>query len=99
MRTSGVASRVPSKAVPLATEPRPIPIPELRADLDACPARLGRAVEELLQIQEGARLVKVNVGSYFSGGIETEEQLDASLNALRQACLHHLGAGKKVLIQ
>ena len=44
-------------------------------DLDACPARLGRAVEELLLIQEGARLVKVNVGSYFSGGIESEEQL------------------------
>ena len=78
---------------------RPIPIPELRADLDACPARLDRAVEELLQIQEGARLVKVSVGAYFSGGIESEEQLDASLDALRDACLHHLGAGKKVLIQ
>ena len=82
-----------------ATPERPIPIPELRADLDACPARLNRAVEELLQIQEGARLVKVSVGAYFSGGIESEEQLDASLDALRDECLHHLGAGKKVLIQ
>jgi hypothetical protein len=78
---------------------RAIPIPELRADLDACPARLRRAVEELLQVQEGPRLVKISVTSYFSGGIESEEQLDASLNALRDACLHHLGAGKKVLIQ
>jgi hypothetical protein len=79
--------------------PRPIPIPELRSDLDACPARLGRAVDELLLLQEGARLIKVNIGSYFSGGIENEEQLIASLNALRDDCLHHLGAGKKVLIQ
>jgi hypothetical protein len=76
-----------------------IPIPELRSDLDAGPARLGKAVEELLLLQEGARLVKVNVGSYFSGGIESEEQLTSSLNALRDECLHHLGAGKKVLIQ
>jgi hypothetical protein len=78
---------------------RPIPIPELRADLDACPARLGRAVEELLQLQEGARLIKLSVGAYFAGGIESEEQLTASPSALRDDCLHHLGAGKKVLIQ
>jgi hypothetical protein len=82
-----------------ASPTRPIPIPELRSDLDACPARLSRAVEELLQIQEGTRLVKISVDSYFSGGIESEEQLDASLKALRDECLHHLGAGKKVLIQ
>ena len=79
--------------------PQPIPIPELRSDLDACPARLGKAVEELLLLQEGALLVKVNIGSYFSGGIENEEQLTSSLKALRDDCLHHLGAGKKVLIQ
>ena len=79
--------------------PQPIPIPELRSDLDACPARLGKAVEELLLLQEGALLVKVNIGSYFSGGIESEEQLTSSLKALRDDCLHHLGAGKKVLIQ
>jgi len=78
---------------------RPIPIPELRADIDACPARLSRAVQELLQVQEGERLVKISAGSYFSGGIESEEQLEASLGALRDECLHHLGAGKKVLIQ
>jgi hypothetical protein len=82
-----------------STLPQPIPIPELRSDLDACPPRLGKAVEELLLLQEGARLVKVNIGSYFLGGIENEDQLTASLNALRDECLHHLGAGKKVLIQ
>jgi hypothetical protein len=82
-----------------ATLARMIPIPELRADIDACPARLDRAVQDLLQIREGERLVKISAGSYFSGGIESEEQLEASLGALRDECLHHLGAGKKVLIQ
>jgi hypothetical protein len=82
-----------------ASPARPIPIPELRADVDACPVRLRKAVADILQIQEGARLVTINFDSYFSGGIESEEQLDASLNALRCECLHHLGAGKKVLIQ
>ncbi len=76
-----------------------VPIPELRSDIDACPARLNRAIEELLQLQEGSRLVKMSVGSYFAGGIESEEQLEAALQALRDDCLHHLGAGKKVLIQ
>jgi len=92
-----IAGPLESRAQASAT--KPIPIPELRSDLDACPARLSRAVEELLQLQEGSRLVKISVGSYFSGGIENEEQLNASLNALRDDCLHHLGAGKKVLIQ
>ena len=79
--------------------PRPIPIPELRSDVDASPARLNRAIEDLLHLQEGARLVKVNVGSYFSGSIDSEEQLDASIHALRDECLHHLGSGKKIFIQ
>ena len=55
-------SRVRSK-----TSPEPIPIPELRSDLDACPARLDRAVEELLLLQEGARLVKVSIGIVLLG--------------------------------
>jgi hypothetical protein len=79
--------------------PQPIPIPELRSDVFACRSRLDRAIEDLLQLQEGNRLVKMSVGSYFSGGIESEEQLDTALKALRDDCLHHIGAGKKLLIQ
>ncbi len=30
---------------------------------------------------------------------ECPMEIDASLNALRDECLHHLGSGKKVLIQ
>jgi hypothetical protein len=78
---------------------QPIPIPELRSDIDACPVRLNRAIEELLNLQAGNRLVKISISSYFSGGIESEEQLDAAIQAFRDDCLHHLGAGKKVLIQ
>jgi hypothetical protein len=96
-RRQRVAGPLESRAQ--AFPAQPIPIPELRADLDACPARLSRAVEELLKLQEGARLIKIHAKSYFSGGIDTEEQLNASLNALREDCLHHLGEGKKVLIE
>lgn len=37
--------------------------------------------------------------SYFSGGIETEEQLDQALAGLKEQCLELIGAGKKVLVQ
>ena len=60
--------------------PQPIPIPELRADIDACPARLGRADGGLCS-QEGDRLVKMSVAAYFAGGIESEEQLDSAIQA------------------
>ena len=75
--------------------PQPIPIPELRSDLDACPARLGRAVEELLLLQEGARLVKVNIGSYFSGGIESEEQLTCFIERAARRLLAPPGGGQE----
>jgi hypothetical protein len=48
---------------------------------------------------DGARVVRVTASSYFSGGIETEEQLDQALNGLKEQCLELIGAGKKVLVQ
>jgi hypothetical protein len=41
----------------------------------------------------------VSIGGYFSGGIETEEQLDAALAGVREECAKLIGAGKKVLVQ
>jgi hypothetical protein len=41
----------------------------------------------------------INAGSYFAGGIETEEQLDAALTGIREECARLIGAGKKVLPQ
>jgi hypothetical protein len=74
-------------------------VPLLRADLAACPARLSKAVEEMLRLIDGNRVVQVAASSYFRGGIETEEQLDQALSGLREQCLGLIGAGKKVLVQ
>lgn len=74
-------------------------IPQLRADADASAVRRNKAVEELLRLLDGNRVVKVSAASYFSGGVETEEQLDQALDGLKEQCLELIGAGKKVLIQ
>jgi hypothetical protein len=75
------------------------PIPQLRADTEACPTRLTKAVEDLARLLAGNRLVSLNLSKFFAGGIETEEQLDAALKGLREECLLHLGMGKKILVQ
>jgi hypothetical protein len=73
-------------------------IPFLRSERDACPSRLAQAIQKVHQTIEGDRLATIRVGSYFSGGIETEEQLDAALAGIREECLPLIGAGKKVVI-
>lgn len=75
------------------------PIPQLRSDTDACDKRLGDAVAEVHRLIEGDRIVQVKIGTHFSGGIDTEEQLDVALNGLREECLNHIGKNKRVLIQ
>ncbi len=75
------------------------PIPQLRADIDACPGRLDNAIRELRTLVDGNRIASVSARAYFSGGIETEEQLDAALQGLRDECASLIGAGKKVLVQ
>jgi hypothetical protein len=75
------------------------PIPQLRADRDACESRLKYAIAELRIIIDGDRVVTVSVGSYFASGIETEEQLDAALDGVREECARYIGAGKKIIVQ
>lgn len=75
-----------------------VPIPQLRADRDACEGRLRAAIAELRMIIDGERLVTVSVGSYFEGGIETEEQLKSALEGVREECTRLIGAGKKVIV-
>lgn len=53
----------------------------------------------MLRLLDGTRLVRVSAAQFFAGGIETEEQLDAALQGLREECLTQIGAGKKVLVQ
>ncbi len=76
-----------------------LPIAQLRSERDACDGRLRAAQAELRRIIDGERVVSVNLASYFSGGIETEEQLDAALEGVREECARLLGAGKKVIVQ
>ena len=85
---------------PLAQAPtRSTPIPQVRAETEACPARLLHAVEELLRMVDGNRVVRVAAAGYFAGGVETSEQLDAALTGLREECERLIGAGMKVLVQ
>ena len=89
---------------PLAARTNPdgvdrISIPMLREQHDACPAVLAKAVEEMLRILDGARIVRVAASGYFSGGIESEEQLEQALTGLRDECMELIATGKKVLIQ
>lgn len=76
-----------------------LPIPQLRSELDACDGRLRAAIAELRRIIDGERIVSVDIGTYFAGGIETEEQLDAALDGVREECARLIGAGKKVIVQ
>jgi Family of unknown function (DUF6079) len=74
-------------------------IPVLRADVDACPARLQRAVEEVARLVDGNRVACVKASSYFAGGVDSEEQLDQAMAGLKEQCLELLAEGKKVLVQ
>jgi len=76
-----------------------VPIPQLRSELDACETRLQDTIAELHRIVDGDRVATVRLGGYFSGGIETEEQLDAALAGIREECSRLIGTGKKVIVQ
>jgi hypothetical protein len=71
----------------------------LRSDIDACPGRTQKVIEEMLRLIDGSRLVRLEIGKFFSGGIETTEQLDAAIAALREECERQIAEGKRILIQ
>jgi hypothetical protein len=89
-------------AAPLVAGRQPLPhtapISLLHSERDACETRLRAAIRHLQETVEGERLAPVHVQSYFAGGIETEEQLDAALSGLREECARLIGAGKKVVV-
>jgi hypothetical protein len=74
-------------------------IPQLQSELDACEARLRDTIADVYRVIDGERVATVRIGSYFSGGVETEEQLDAALSGIREECSRLIGTGKKVIIQ
>jgi len=57
-----------------------------------------RSKRESLPCKEGERFASVQVQAHFSGGIETEEQLDAAAAGLREEGARPIGAGKKVVL-
>lgn len=79
--------------------PTAVPIPQVRADTDACAGRLARAIEAVQLLTTEKPLAKVSAARYFQSGIETEEELTAALDGLREEITHLLGEGKKVLVQ
>lgn len=74
-------------------------IRHLRSEAELAESRLVAAVAKMYQILEGERLATVSVGQFFSGGIETEEQLDQALGGIRDAFSRLLGEGKKVIVR
>jgi hypothetical protein len=76
-----------------------VPVPLLREQTESCPKFLSRAIEEMLRMVDGSRIEQLDIASYFAGGIETEEQLEAALEGLRERVAELIAAGKKVLIQ
>lgn len=75
------------------------PVLQLRSELDACGSRLSAAIADVHRLTEGDRVVTVQLGKFFTGGVETPEQLEAAIDALRSELSHHIGAGRKVLVQ
>ena len=75
------------------------PIPQLRADLDACVGRLEQAIQRVYQIVEGDRMVEVSIEPFFHGGVSDLEQLDAALQGLRDECERYIAADKKIFIR
>lgn len=71
----------------------------LRADLDACAGRLAAAVDAALRAIEGERLVSLDLAPFFVGGVESEEQLEAALEGIREECARLIGAGKKIVVR
>lgn len=74
-------------------------IRHLRSETEACGGRLSTAIEKVHQILEGERLATVDVQKFFSGGVDSEEQLDQVLTGIRQEFLKLLVAGKKVIVR
>ncbi len=90
---------LPLKSRSVTTVPGSTSIPFIRSELSACSQHYKRAVEDMLTLIEGELLVTINATEYFAGRIETEEQLNTVLSAIKQKVEKLLSQGKKVLVQ
>ena len=76
-----------------------VPISQLRSDQDACAHRVAHASARACEWVVGDRVAILHAQTFFAGGIETAEQLEAAINNLRDECARLIGAGKTVLVQ
>jgi hypothetical protein len=74
-------------------------IAQLRADREACLARLRQAVDAVHQINDGDRIATVDAKPFFFGGVDDMEQLEAALTGLRDECERLIADGKKIVIR
>jgi len=74
-------------------------IQQLRADRDACSARLNEAIQKVHRIVQGDRMVEVGIEPFFRGGVSDLEQLDAALRGLRDECERYIAADKTIFIR
>jgi hypothetical protein len=74
-------------------------IPLLRAEAEACAQQLEQATTKMYEIIEGNRLARVSIASYFAGGVDSEEQLEAALKGLEEEIAKLIAEGKKVIVQ
>lgn len=74
-------------------------IAQLRADREACLARLQQAVHSVHQINDGDRIATVDAKPFFLGGVDDMEQLEAALTGLRDECQRLIADGKKIVIR
>jgi hypothetical protein len=75
------------------------PIPQLRADADACDGRLAAARRRVAELVDGRRLVRVRVSSFFEGGIDDADVLVGAIQRLREHCEELIRDGKKVHLE
>ena len=89
----------PLKSRAMTSAKDSVTIPFLRSELSACPQHLENAIQKMMKLIEGDRLVPLKASEFFSSQIETPEQLEAALGAIKQRVEKLLGEGKKVLVQ
>jgi hypothetical protein len=74
-------------------------IPQLRADREACMARLQQAVDAVHRLNDGDRIAPVDPKPFFLGGVDDMEQLGAALTGLREECERLIADGRKIVIR
>lgn len=75
------------------------PLSKLESDISVTETLLKNAlqkIEELLAPE--IKIERIKIAHYFSGSIESEEELDSGLEKIRDIAIKHISEGKKVIL-